>query len=323
MYDILIVGSGPAGLAAAIYGKRANLSVAVIEKNYGGVGQIGEGGHVYNYPGLPGIRGFELGMKFREHAAELSVEFIEQEMMSVKRVCGENGQAGKIVSGDDRTLPRYEIQLKDGSVRESLAVVYAAGTSPKKTGLPEEEKFIAKGISYCAICDGNFYRDKTVAVLGGGDTALDEALYLSSICKKVYLIHRRNEFRGSGSTVSKVENQDNIELVLGETVSTITGEDRVDGLVLQSGRKIELQGIFVAYGSAPSTDPVKTIVQLDDYGYIKAGEDGKTMEAGTDKELPGFFAAGDVRTKHLRQVVTAVSDGANAATSAAEWISTI
>ena len=160
-------------------------------------------------------------------------------------------------------------------------------------------------------------------MLGGGDTALDEAMYLSSLCKKVYLIHRRNEFRGSRSTVSKVENQDNIELVLGETVSTITGEDRVDGLVLQSGRKIELQGIFVAYGSAPSTDPVKTIVQLDDYGYIKAGEDGKTMEAGTDKELPGFFAAGDVRTKHLRQVVTAVSDGANAATSAAEWISTI
>ena len=300
MYDILIVGSGPAGLAAAIYGKRANLSVAVIEKNFGGVGQIGEGGHVYNYPGLPGIRGFELGMKFSEHAAELSVEFIEQEMMSVKRVCGENGQASKIVSGDDRTLPRYEIQLKDGSVRESLAVVYAAGTSPKKTGLPEEEKFIAKGISYCAICDAAFYRNKDVAVLGNGEYAIGEIEELLPVAKSVTMLTDGKEY---------VENRSNNEKlkINNKKIREFRGDNKIEEITFEDNSTEKVNGIFIAQGTASSLDFAKKLGARIEENHIIVNNDMETT-------LPNVYAAGDC-TGGILQISKAVYEGTKAGLS--------
>lgn len=303
MYDVVIIGSGPAGLSAAVYAKRANLNVAVIEKEYEGTGQIAESGNVNNYLGLPDINGYDLGEKFREHALSLNVCFIEKEALNIEE--NDNG---------------YTIKLDDGENIKSKTIIYAAGAYPRRADVPGEEEYTGKGVSYCAICDGAFYKDKTVTVLGGGDTALDDALYLSDICKKVYLIHRRNEFRGAQSTVEKLKEKDNVEFVLSDSVVEIKGDKKPDSVKLKSGKELAVDGIFIAYGSVPQTALVKDIVQLDDKGYIVAGEDGFTNSADNGDCLRGFFAAGDVRTKKLRQVVTAVSDGANAATSAAEYL---
>lgn len=303
MYDVVIIGSGPAGLSAAVYAKRANLNVAVIEKEYEGTGQIAESGNVNNYLGLPDINGYDLGEKFREHALSLNVCFIEKEALNI-----EENDSG------------YTIKLDDGENIKSKTIIYAAGAYPRRADVPGEEEYAGKGVSYCAICDGAFYKDKTVSVLGGGDTALDDALYLSDICKKVYLIHRRNEFRGAQSTVEKLKEKDNVEFVLSDSVVEIKGDKKPDSVKLKSGKELAVDGIFIAYGSVPQTALVKDIVQLDDKGYIVAGEDGFTNSADNGDCLRGFFAAGDVRTKKLRQVVTAVSDGANAATSAAEYL---
>lgn len=210
--------------------------------------------------------------------------------------------------------------MDDGENIKSKTIIYAAGAYPRRADVPGEEEYTGKGVSYCAICDGAFYKDKTVTVLGGGDTALDDALYLSDICKKVYLIHRRNEFRGAQSTVEKLKEKDNVEFVLSDSVVEIKGDKKLDSVKLASGKELAVDGIFIAYGSVPQTALVKDIVQLDDKGYIVAGEDGFTNSADNGDCLMGFFAAGDVRTKKLRQVVTAVSDGANAATSAAEYL---
>lgn len=307
MYDILIIGSGPAGLSAAVYAQRASLSVAVVEKEYGGSGQIAESGRVDNYLGIPGISGFELGEKFRAHAASLGASFVEKEV------------TGIALEKDENEKPWYRVKYDDGTSAETKAVIYAAGAAPRRMGVKEEERFLGKGISYCAICDGGFFKNKTVAVLGGGDTALDDALYLSDVCAKVYLIHRRESFRGAQSTLDRVRERDNIELVLNETVEEIYGEKRVMGLITAGGRDIEVSGIFVAYGSVPRTTLLKELVKLDERGYVIAGEDGMCLDAD-GKVLEGFFVAGDVRTKSLRQVVTAVSDGANAASSAVEYL---
>lgn len=303
MYDVVIIGSGPAGLSAAVYAKRANLNVAVIEKEYEGTGQIAESGNVNNYLGLPDINGYDLGEKFRDHALSLNVCFIEKEALNI-----EENDSG------------YIIKLDDGENIKSKTIIYAAGAYPRRADVPGEEEYTGKGVSYCAICDGAFYKDKTVTVLGGGDTALDDALYLSDICKKVYLIHRRNEFRGAQGTVEKLKEKDNVEFVLSDSVVEIKGDKKLDSVKLASGKELAVDGIFIAYGSVPQTALVKDIVQLDDKGYIVAGEDGFTNSADNGDCLMGFFAAGDVRTKKLRQVVTAVSDGANAATSAAEYL---
>lgn len=307
MYDIIIIGSGPAGISAAVYAQRANLSVAVVEKEYGGIGQIAESGRVDNYLGLPGVSGFELGQKFRAHAVSLGTAFVEQEVTGITLEKGENER------------PRYRVEYGDGTFAETKAVIYAAGAVPRRMGVKDEERFLGKGISYCAICDGGFFKNKPVAVLGGGDTALDDALYLSDVCAKVYLIHRRESFRGAQSTLERVRKRENIELVLNETVDEIYGEDQVMGLITAGGRDIEVSGIFVAYGSVPQTSLIKELVKLDERGYAIAGEDGMCLDTN-GKALEGFFAAGDVRTKSLRQVVTAVSDGANAASKAAEYL---
>lgn len=301
MYDILIIGSGPAGLSAAVYAKRANLSVAIVEKEYEGTGQIAESGRVDNYLGLPGISGYDMGEKFREHAVSFGTEFIAKEAVDIQR------------SDADGGLPFYIVTFRDNTVAQAKTIIYAAGATPRRADVPGEETFLQKGVSYCAICDGSFYKDKTVAVLGGGDTALDDALYLSELASKVYLIHRRAEFRGAHSTLKQVREKANVELILSDSVAEITGDKKVTGLTLVSGRKLDVNGVFVAFGSVPQTAIVGQLVELDERGYIVAGEDGKT-------NLPGFFAAGDARAKELRQVVTAVADGANAATSAITYI---
>ena len=296
MLDAIIIGSGPAGLAAAIYGKRANLNIAVVEKEYEGTGQIAESSCVDNYLGLPGINGYDLGEQFRNHAVDFGVDFIEHEVVAIEKQPG-----------------GWKLAFEDGSSKEARTVIYAAGAQPRKADVPGEDRYIGKGVSYCAICDGAFYKGKTVAVLGGGDTAVDEALYLSDLCEKVYLIHRRTEFRGAAQRVEQARKKANIEFVLGETVKEFVGGEKLTAVRLNSGTSIELNGVFVAYGSKPQTELLRGIVTLDDSGYVVANEDGRTSQEG-------FFVAGDVRTKTLRQVVTAVSDGANAITSVAEYI---
>lgn len=296
MLDVLIVGSGPAGLSAAVYAKRAGLNVLVAEKVYYGSGQIAESNLVDNYLGFAGINGYELGQKFREHAEKLGVEF-------------KNGEAGQFEAVDGI----WRVRFKDGEVLEARTVIYAAGAIHRHLGVPGEKEFSGKGVSYCATCDGAFFRNKVTAVIGGGDTALDDAVYLSDSSSKVYLVHRRNEFRGSAKTVEILKQKNNVEFVLEAKPAQIKGTDRVQELKLEDGRSLAVDGVFIAAGMIPVTDAVKDVVELDGNGYIVADETGKTS-------ANGFFAAGDVRTKALRQVVTAVSDGANAATMAEQYI---
>lgn len=296
MYDIVIIGSGPAGLSAAVYASRAQFSAVVAEKDYMGAGQIAASEQVDNYLGLPGINGFELGEKFREHAVSLGAEFFEGE-----------------VSGISKSAESYTVSFKDGSTLESKCVIYAAGTSYRRLEIPGGELL---GVSYCATCDGAFYKGKTTAVVGGGDTALGDALYLSKIAEKVYLIHRRDTFRANKALQELVKKTPNIEVILNAVPTKVIGEKRVEGLEISvSGetKNFEVNGVFVAIGSVPNTGILNGICSLDKNGYIIAGEDGITS-------ADGFFAAGDVRTKALRQVVTAVSDGANCVLSAENYI---
>ena len=308
MYDSIVIGSGPAGLSAAVYAKRANVSVAVVEKEYEGTGQIAESENVNNYLGLPNSNGYELGEKFREHALSLEVPFLEKEVVQIVPL-------GTV---KDRV---YEITFDDDTKELAKTVIYAAGAYPRKANIKGEAEYAGKGVSYCAICDGAFYKNKTVAVLGGGDTALDDARYLADICEKVYLVHRRERFRGAQSTVELLKKRENVEFILKEQVTEIFGEKKIAGIRLQSGKTLEVNGVIIAYGSIPQSELVKDIVKLDEAGYVVAGEDGVTCTADGTKKQPGFFVAGDVRTKKLRQVVTAVSDGANALNSAIGYLS--
>lgn len=296
MYDVLIIGSGPAGLSAAIYAKRANLDVRILEKNMFGTGQVAESSEVDNYLGLPHSNGFDLGDKFRKHAEGLGVEFI-------------TGEAARIVKEDGI----FKITLKNGEILESKTVIYGAGATHRHLDVPGENELRGHGVSYCATCDGGFYRGKTVAVFGGGDTAINDALYLSKLASKVYIVHRREEFRGSKQYVDKLLNTENIEPVLSEELKNIEGDTKVQSVLLKSGRKIEVDGVFIAVGMNPLTDILQGTVDIDASGYIIAGEDCVTS-------LPGFFAAGDVRTKKLRQVITAAADGANAVDSAIDFL---
>lgn len=295
MYDVLIIGSGPAGLSAAIYGKRALLDLAVIEKDYMGTGQIAVTEQVDNYPGLPGISGYDLGEKLRSHAEQLGTEFIEAE-----------------VTGLEKSADGWQVALSGGKTETARAVIYAAGASHRKPGVPGDDK---QRISYCAVCDGFFYKDKTVAVIGGGDTALGDALYLSKLAKTVYLVHRRNEFRANKSLQKRVADTENIVPVLGAVLTGITGADSADGIdFIQDNEQkhLAVDGVFIAIGSVPNTAPLQGICELDG-GYVVAGEDCVTS-------APGLFAAGDIRTTPLRQVITAAADGANAINSAEKYL---
>lgn len=300
IYDTVIIGSGAAGLSAAIYASRAALEYIVIEKNYMGTGQIAESERVDNYPGLYGENGFELGEKFRSHAEALGTSFIEGQ---VTEIVPENGL--------------YRISLEDGSSYMTKTVIYAAGASHRKLGIKGEAEFAGKGVSYCAVCDGAFYKNKTAAVIGGGDTALGEAIFLSKIAEKVYLIHRRDAFRGNKTLSKQIIETENIEIIYNAVPVEILGEKRVENLrISQNGeeRVIPVNGVFAAIGNAPDSALLDGIAELDGNGYVMAGEDCVTS-------AKGIFAAGDVRTKPLRQVVTAAADGANSVYSAEKYLS--
>lgn len=299
IYDCIIVGSGPAGLSAAVYAKRAGLETLVIEKSYMSGGQVLNTYEVDNYLGLPGINGFDMGMQFRAHADKLEVEFAEGEVIGLS-----NGSK-KMVHTSDRDY-------------ESYTVILAMGAEHAKLGVPGEERFAGRGVSYCATCDGAFYKGKDVAVVGGGDVALEDAAFLAKYCNKVYLIHRRDEFRGAMILQKQLKNLENVEILYSHTVKEICGEEQVQELLLAdhktgNQKTILVDGIFVAVGMKPGTKWVPDFIEKDEKGYIIAGEDGKTNSEG-------ILVAGDVRTKQLRQIITAVADGACAAISAAGYV---
>ena len=297
IYDLIIIGSGPAGLAAAVYAQRACLDTLVIEQSTVSGGQILNTYEVDNYPGYPGISGYELGMKLREHADHLGAQFKEDTVLKI----------------EDKGLENLKQVIGMNENYEARTLILATGAVHKKLGIPGEKELTGAGVSYCATCDGAFFQGKTTAVIGGGDTALDDALYLSQICEKVYLIHRRDEFRGNAGTVQKVKDAENIEILTNARVQEIQGEQRVEALVLEDGRRLEVAGVFAAVGMEPVTGLLQGVAELDEYGYVAAGEQGITS-------AQGLFVAGDVRTKALRQVITAAADGANAATEAERYI---
>ena len=294
MYDIAIVGAGPAGLTAGIYAVRANKKVIVFEALTAG-GQIINTSHIDNYPVAPHITGLEFGQTLEKQAKDLGVEI---EYSEVTHIVKENNVF--MVRTEDETY-------------SSRVVIIASGTSPRKLGLKNEDVFVGKGISYCATCDGAFYKGKIVAVNGGGNSALHEALYLSNIAAKVYLIHRRNEFRASDNLVDKVKAKDNIELVLESSIIELLGDDHLQGIKTDTGREIVLDGLFVSIGRTPNTKNLIDGLELVEGDYAKANEDCHT-------NIPGVFVAGDVRSKELRQLVTATSDGAIAATEAVNYL---
>lgn len=300
MYDVIIIGSGPAGLSAAIYGQRACLEMLVIEKQPMSGGQILNTYEVDNYPGLPGLGGLELGMKLREHADAMDAKFLRADVTGIQK--SENG---------------YRVITK-GESFDTRTVVFATGAGHRKLGVPGEEELCGMGVSYCATCDGAFFRGKVTAVVGGGDVALEDALFLSRTCKKVYLIHRRDAFRGAKALQEKVKKTENIEILWSSQVQEILGDGRVQKIRLlenkkESLRDMDVDGIFIAVGIEPNSQLAKGLASLDDSGYIIAGEDGRT---GTE----GIYAAGDVRTKQLRQVITATADGANVITSVENYL---
>lgn len=299
MYDTIIIGSGPAGLSAAIYAKRAALDMIVVEKNYYGTGQIAESERVDNYPGLYGENGYELGEKFRAHAEALGTEFVEGE---VTEILPEN--------------EGYRLTLSDGQSLSTKTVVYAAGASHRKLEIKGESELSGKGVSYCAVCDGAFYKGKAVAVIGGGDTALGDALFLSKIAQKVYLVHRREQFRANRTLREKVLNTDNIETVLNAAAIEIVGDKHTEALkLLHNGVEelLKVSGVFVAAGTVPNSGILSKVAELSEEGYVIAGEDCVSS-------AKGIFVAGDVRTKALRQVVTAAADGANSILSVEKYL---
>ncbi len=300
VYDVIVVGAGPAGLTAALYCGRAGLDTLVLEKLSPG-GQMATTNEIENYPGFPGITdGFTLAMNMKTQAEQFGVQQTYAEVQALR------------VEGETKRL-----ETKDGVYR-ARCVILAPGAAPRLLGLPNETALRGKGVSYCATCDGAFYRGKTVAVVGGGDTAAADAVFLSSLCEKVYLIHRRDTLRASKSYTRKLD-KPNVEILWDSVVTEILEDGRVCGIRVQNvktqaERELALDGLFVAVGNVPATDFARGAVELDSAGYFTAGEDTRT-------NLPGVFAAGDCRKKPLRQIVTAAADGAVAAYAAEAYLS--
>ena len=300
MYDIIIIGGGPAGLSAAIYAARALKKALIIEEaNFGG--QITQALEVENYPGYEKISGMELGEKMYKQATQLGAESIY-------------GTVTKI------TKEKEIFQITVGEkIYQSKVVIYGAGASPRKLGLEEESKYIGSGVSYCATCDGAFFKEKTVCVVGGGNTAVDDAIYLSNICKKVYLIHRRDAFRAEPIKVKLLKEHKNVEIITPANIKEIKGAGKVEEVIIHHGdkeEKLSVEGVFVAIGHVPNTALIKDLVPLNDNGYVITNHELETS-------LPGFYAVGDVREKLIRQVTTATSDGTIAAISACEYLETL
>ena len=299
IYDMLIIGGGPGGYGAALYAARAGMSVAVLEKLSAG-GQMAESPQIDNYPGIiDGIDGFTLGQQMKEHAEKFGVETILTEVTKLS------------LSGDIKTVET------DSGIYRSKTVVIATGAIPKKLGVPGEAELTGRGVHYCAACDGMFYRNKTVAVVGGGNTAAADALLLSRIAKKVILIHRRDSLRASRVYHKPLTEAENVEFFWNSTVKEIrSGELSVENLTTGQVETIPCDGVFVAIGRVPETQLVKDSLRLDENGYILAGE-------STSTNLPGVYAVGDVRTKALRQILTAAADGAVAVHQAEEYLTSL
>jgi thioredoxin reductase (NADPH) len=292
------VGAGPAGLTAAIYARRASKSTLVLEANaYGG--QIINTLDIENYPVEAHISGFDFATKLYNQATELGAEIEFEKVTEIK----DNGASKEVIT-------------EDGSY-EAKAVIIATGSANRKLGLENEDELIGRGVSYCATCDGAFYKDKNIAVVGGGNTALEDALYLADVAKKVYLIHRRDEFRGAEASIAKLKEKQNVEFVLNSQVTKLIAEKRLQAVEVTnedgSVKKLGVDGIFVAVGRMPETQGFAKLIKLDKAGYIVGGENCHT-------NVEGIFVAGDTRTKELRQLVTATSDGAIAATEAINYI---
>ena len=299
MYDIIIIGAGPAGLTAAIYARRAAKKVVVLEaKVYGG--QIVNTLDIENYPAEEHISGYDFATKLYNQAKNLGAEIVFEKVTGIEI----KGKQKKVITTDN--------------VYEAGSVIIATGSENRKLGLPNEEQLIGKGVSYCATCDGAFYKNKTVAVVGGGNTALEDALYLADIAKKIYLIHRRDQFRGEDSTVKRLKDKKNIQLVLNSNVTGLNAGDKLESIEVTNTDKetqtIEIDGLFVAVGRTPENKAFANLIKLDEAGFIEANEKCHT-------NVDGVFVAGDNRTKDVRQLVTAVSDGAVAATEAVKYIS--
>lgn len=333
-YDLVIIGSGPAGLAAAIYAQRARLNTLVIEKEMMSGGQVLSTYEVDNYPGFPGINGFDLGMKLRQHADRLEAVFCEDEVEGIELVKTEEQQ------GEEQLQAAELREISDSMMSKSAAektgnsavmkriigkkdtyyaktVIIASGAMHSKLGVPGEEEFGGMGVSYCATCDGAFFRKKVTAVVGGGDVAIEDVIFLARMCEQVYLIHRRDQLRGARSLQEKLFALDNVTVLWDTVVEEIRGDGKVNSLAVknvktQEQSELSVDGVFVAVGITPNSQPFSQLLTLD-HGYIAADE---TCETG----VPGVFAAGDVRKKQLRQIVTAVADGANAVTSAERYL---
>lgn len=301
MYDILIIGAGPAGMTAAIYGQRGGKKTIVFDKlSYGG--QVINTAEVANYPGMPNMTGLDFAEKTYNQMKDLGAEMSYEEISEIR-------DAGK---------PIKTVVTSSGKEYECKTIIIATGSSPRPLGVENEDRFKGAGISYCATCDGAFFKNKTVAVCGGGNTALEDAEVLSDIAEKVYLVHRRDEFRADATNVKRVKAKKNVELVLDSVVTAINGERFIQGIEVENKktsekRELKIDGLFVAIGQMPENEIFRDIVTLNKAGYVEAGEDCLT---GTD----GIFAAGDCRTKKVRQITTAVSDGAIAALAAIEHV---
>lgn len=290
MYDCIIIGAGPAGMTSAIYLLRANKKVLLLESSsYGG--QIINASNIENYPGYESISGFELATNMYNQ---------------VKKLGGEIKYETVIRVNEDKTV----VTNKD--TYQATSVIIATGVQNRKLNLPNEKEFIGKGVSYCATCDGNFFKNKIVAVNGGGNTALEDALYLSELAKEVYLIHRRDEFRGDNKYLDEIKAKDNIKLILNSNIISINGNERLESITVKNNSEeettIEINGLFIAIGQEPKNEIFNNVVDLEK-GYIKTIDDVHT-------KTKGIYVAGDTRTKELRQLTTAVSDGSIAASIA-------
>ncbi len=300
MYDLVIIGAGPAGLSAAIYAKRAGLYTILLEKEYISGGQIVNTYSVDNYPGMPGVTGMELAEAFEKHADALAVRRARGE---VKQIRPQDG---------------FFWVLTEEKTYETKTVLLACGARYRKLGVPGEEKLTGMGVSYCATCDGAFFKDKVTAVVGGGNVALEDALFLARGCEKVYLIHRRDELRGVAILQEQVKAAENIEILWDSVLQSIDGEERTESLHLQNVKTKEtttlpVDGVFIAVGIVPNTEYFQDLAETDENGFLVAGEDCATS-------APGLYVAGDARTSSLRQILTAAADGARAVTSIQQYL---
>ncbi|MDI3502641.1 MAG: thioredoxin reductase [Archaeoglobi archaeon] len=298
MHELIIIGGGPAGLTAGIYAQRARMDAILLERLSPG-GQVALTDIVENYPGFPEIQGFELIRRFEEHARKFGLRIESGKEVTKVEL---EGDVKRVYCGDE--------------VYEALSLIIATGAKPKKLGVKGEEEFTGRGVSYCATCDGFFYRDKVVCVLGGGDTAVSEALYLSKLASKVYLIHRRDRLRAAKILQERAMQRENIEFIWNSTVEEIRGDDKVTSVLLRnlrSGetRELPVDGVFIFVGTHPNTEFID--VEKDENGFIITDEMLRTS-------AEGVFAAGDCRKKPLRQISTAVGDGALAVYSAEKYL---